>query len=305
MDKRYLLNNKSLERFLLLLPNEWKDSLMGVDLVNLNEIRIRANQPIIVKVFNDNRYLINVYNKKFIIPTFSDVEEIVYLVCNKSIYAYVHQLINGYVPFGDGVRIGVCGEYVRDCDKIIGIKNFSSINVRVPHEIKNCTITVKDKLIDPLKSVLVISKPACGKTTFLRDLIYQLKNKNINTLIVDEREEIVAINNGKSMFELNDTFDVITNCSKKSAFITGIRSMSPNLIVCDELVNDDVFYLNEVIQSGVKVFASVHADNLNNAIIKLNLKSFNEIFDRFVVLSDARGVGTIEGIYDNQQNKLL
>ena len=107
------------------------------------------------------------------------------------------------------------------------------------------------------------------------------------------------------MFELNDSFDVISNCGKKTAFNIGIRSMSPNLIVCDELVDDDVIYLNEVAVSGVKVFASVHADSLNNAIAKLNLNKYNDIFERFVLLSDKNGVGTIEGVYDNKQNKLL
>ena len=172
MDKGCFIKNKSLERFLGLLPQEWKSSFQDLDYTNLSEIRIRANQPIVVKILENNLYLKKYLTQRYIVPTFKDIENIVYLICNKSIYAYVNQLINGYVPFGDGVRIGVCGQYVYNDDKIVGIKNFSSINVRIPHEIKNCTKNVKDKLINPLKSVLVISKPGCGKTTFLRDLVF-------------------------------------------------------------------------------------------------------------------------------------
>jgi len=305
MDKGYLTKNKSLAKFLGFLPQDWQTYFTDLDYDNLSEIRIRVNQPISVKIFDKNIFLKNSLSKTYVIPTIKDIENLVYFVCNKSIYAYVNQLVNGYVPFGDGVRIGVCGEYVYNAEKIVGIKNFSSLNVRIPHQIKNCSDKIKDKLIDPLKNVLIISKPGCGKTTFLRDLIFQLKNKNVNTLIIDEREEIAAVNSGKSIFELNESYDVISNCLKKTAFITGIRSMSPDLVVCDELVEDDVVCLNTVVESGVKVFATVHADNLKNAILKLNLNKFSNLFERFVLLSDKKGVGTIEGVYDKDQNKLL
>lgn len=39
--------------------------------------------------------------------------------------------------------MGVCGETVRDGDKIVTVKNVQGINIRIPHEVKDvhCVLT--------------------------------------------------------------------------------------------------------------------------------------------------------------------
>lgn len=302
-------SNIAIESILKIFPIEWRKSFEKNNLKDLCEIRIRVDQPILLKFLNKQYYLGRygiIQDKRLaLLPTKEQVEEIVFLACNKSVYAYTSQLLNGFLPYNGGTRIGVCGEVVLDDEKIIGIKNFSSINIRIPHEVKNCSLKIKKYFSEPLKNVLVISRPSCGKTTFLRDMVYQLRDKNINTLIVDEREELSGITDGKKYFSLSDTCDVLTNCTKKFAFKWGIRSMSPELIVCDEIFENDLDLLKMVTQSGVKIFASIHADSIGNALKKLRLKTFESIFEVIILLSDRSGVGTIEGVFDENSERLL
>ena len=57
----------------------------------------------------------------------------------------------------------------------------------------------------------------------------------INILIVDERNEICSCVDGEPALSLGGFCDIIANCNKRIAFKNGIRSMSPDVIVTDEL----------------------------------------------------------------------
>lgn len=57
---------------------------------SLEEIRIRANKPIILK-FNDQEKQIY-YN-----TTTNDILEIMQYICENSIYSYQEQICNGYI----------------------------------------------------------------------------------------------------------------------------------------------------------------------------------------------------------------
>ncbi|MBQ7880852.1 MAG: stage III sporulation protein AA, partial [Clostridia bacterium] len=52
--------------------------------------------------------------------------------------------------------------------------------------------------------------------------------------------------------------------------------------------------------SGVKVLATIHSDNVTQLKSKRGFDKIisNKIFDRYVVLSDAEGPGTLTNIYD-------
>ena len=77
--------------------------------------------------------------------------------------------------------------------------------------------------------------------------------------------------------------------------------MSPSVIVTDEVSREcDIDSIKEVIKSGVKVIATAHAKNILDL---KNKKYFNALiedkyFERIVVLSKRNGVGTIEGVFD-------
>ncbi len=287
-----------------------------IDINKLQEIRLRANSPVVVK-YNSYPYFLS---KKGISSKIEeaykvkleDLTEIIYKASNQSIYTVNDSIKKGYITTQGGVRIGVCGEVVYDEDNISTIKNFSSLNIRIPHQIKNCALNALPFIINKNKfyNTLVVSAPGAGKTTFLRDLVFQLSDKNYayNVLILDERMEIANTSKGKAMLNVGNFADIYSNVSKRFGFENGIRSMAPDIIVTDEIANEnDVESVFKASGCGVNVVASVHAENIAQLKQKVFFKKLiiNKTFKRYVVLSNNNGVGTYEGIFDENFNLLL
>lgn len=274
----------------------------SIDLSGVNEIRLRVGAGIAV-CGSKTCFLtpggLSTNDNDAIIVHSAMISDILQFVSKNSLYAINNQLINGYVSC-NGIRIGVAGELVKDGDDLKTLKNITSLNIRIPHMVKNCSLPVFDLLCsDKVKNTLIISPPGAGKTTFLRDMVYQIKNNlpRLNILVADERSEITTTLESDYLIGV----DVYKNCSKEYAFTNGIRSMAPNVIVTDELdINKDLPIIENAITSGVNVVATIHAEGINDL---KNKKAFSDIlkkqlFDRFVVLGFSNGVGTIEAVFN-------
>ena len=274
---------------------------------DITEIRLRMNEKIII-VFKNKKYFLKDNNDEFIVANKIMIDNFIKKISENSLYAFNSNIINGFITLNGGIRVGLCGTVVYNEDKIVTIKNFQSINIRIPHVVKNCSAPAYEFLVDDcVKNTLIISAPGCGKTTFLRDFIYQLyKNNNSkNILIADERNEICSVTNSNKYYELGCFCDIYTNCSKEFAFKNGIRSMSPDAIITDEIdLDKDIKCILEAVNSGVSVVATIHAKNINQLKKK---RAFEEIinkgiFDRYIVLSSDEGPGTLTHIYDDKFN---
>ncbi len=147
---------------------------------------------------------------------------------------------------------------------------------------------------------MIISPPFHGKTTFARDLGKQYSERlSINTLFIDERDEFSLGNS----CDLGKCSDVIRYCDKKFGFYNGVRVMNPEVIVCDELSDESDFDgLNFAANSGVKVVATIHGDDLCDITKKEEGKRIieNKIFDYFVVLLNFK----VYKIYDKNMRLL-
>lgn len=273
----------------------------------ITEIRMRANENLIVVVKNKKYYLKD-DNGEFVKISKNIIENFVRRASENSIYAFNDNIVNGFITLPKGIRVGMCGNIVTDGDKIVTVKDFQSVNIRIPHVVRNCSLPAFDYLVnEDVKNTLVISPPGSGKTTFIRDFIYQLYTHNIskNVLIADERNEICSVINGEPNIDLGGFCDIYTNCTKKFAFKNGIRSMRPDLIVTDEIdLEKDLDSIIEAINCGVNVIATIHAKDMNQLKKKPNFdKILNEkFFSRFVVLSSDERPGTLTNIYDEKLN---
>lgn len=235
------------------------------------------------------------------------IEEVLMRAAQHSIYAVNDRICDAFISLSGGYRIGLCGEVVCDCGKIKTIKNFSSLNVRVPHEIKGCGDKVYNILCKMGMNCLVVSPPGMGKTTLLRDLARIIGNvvpiKNV--LLVDERSELASVVNGKPQLDIGVNTDIICNCTKEYAFERAIRAMRPDVIITDELYGENDFNAVEnAVRSGVKVLASAHSDKKENLFDKRGFREAikNKLFDCYVFLSDRFGVGSVEYICDKDFN---
>ncbi len=273
---------------------------------DITEIRMRLNECLIIAIKNKKFFLKNEKNEYVIITKFI-LDNFIKRISENSIYAFNDNIINGYITLKKGIRVGLSGTVVWDGEKVVTIKDFQAVNIRIPHTIRNCSVPAYDFLVDnEVKNTLIISAPGCGKTTFLRDFVFQLNLRTTqNVLVADERNEICNNSDGEQTQHLGGLCDIYTNCSKKFAFTNGIRSMSPDVIVTDEIdTNRDLQSLLEAMNCGVKVVATIHAKDINQLKRKAGFNTIldNKIFERFVVLTNDEGPGTLAYIYDEKLN---
>ena len=280
------------------LPQIVKDALNKVNMRNVYEIRLRAEKPVMVNYKGEYRYLgFYGFVERVEQALRCDLDEIancVFCAGKYSVYSVEEQIKKGFITAENGERIGLAGEFVLEKGQPLALRNFTSLCIRVPHEIIDSGNEIYRRcMLDRVRSVLIASPPGRGKTTILRDIgrILGEKTKN-NVLICDERGEI---SNG----ETGNACDVLKFCDKATAFTSGIRALRPDIIITDELSPNDCLAVQSAIVAGVSVVASAHFHDIND--IK---PPFLGTFERFVILNKDK-IGEIDGIYDESGKELF
>ncbi|MBS5938946.1 stage III sporulation protein AA [Clostridium sartagoforme] len=300
---------KSQEEVLKLLPLNLAEELREIFINNLavQEIRIKANKPVIV----------NLSYKEIIlgfVPSIDDLKQILVRISNYSLYAYEEEIRQGYITIKGGHRIGIAGECVLNKGEIKTIRNISSLNIRICHEVKGCSNEVMKYINknDSILNTLIVSPPKCGKTTILRDMarnisngmpLYNLKGKKVS--VIDERSEIASCFNGIPQLDIGIRTDILDNCFKKDGMIMAIRSLSPEIIICDEIgTYGEIEALNMAFNSGVNIIVTIHGYSIDDVYKRTVFKELleNSILDRIIVLSSRKGPGTIENIYSIEES---
>lgn len=272
-----------------------------VDMV-VQEIRIRINKPVIIYTGNGERIL----DYQF---TSEDMKAVMSKVSNYSLYAYEEEIKQGYITINGGHRVGIAGECVVSGGIIRTIKNISSMNIRVCRELKG----ISDKLMNYISyrnrvyNTLILSPPKCGKTTMLRDITRNISNgfqgiglQGKKVCVIDERSEIGGCYNGVPQMDLGIRTDVLDNCLKKDGMLMAIRSLSPEVIICDEIGTQmEIDALLMAFNSGVNMIITLHGFDIEDIYKRKVFADLinNSILERVIILSNRKGVGTIEGVY--------
>ena len=286
--------------------------LLKERLVNehIYEIRIKAESPILIY----SKYGENIINY---CPTREELKNMMQKISNYSLYAYEEDIRQGFITIKGGHRIGIAGECVMENGKVKTIRNISSVNIRIANEIIGCSDKILPYIISKNRvyNTIIISPPKCGKTTILRDITRNISN-GVESLhlygkkvtVIDERSEIGACHFGIPQNDLGMRTDILDNCLKREGMIMAIRSLSPEVLICDEIgTKGDIEALMMAFNSGVNIIVTIHGFTIEDLYKRLVFKELldNKILERAVILSSRNGVGTIEDVYDQRGGKSI
>ena len=286
-----------MDEILLYFPLHIREKLRNIDFTNLEEIRIRNNRPIFLKIGQSEQQV------NYIINT-NDVLEILQKICDNSIYTYQNQICNGYITIKGGHRIGITGNIVIKDGQVTNISHLYSLNFRSARQVRDCSNKILESVLDlknnTVSNTIIISPPGRGKTTILRDLIRKISDgipeisfNGINVGVVDERGEIAAMYKGIPQNDIGRRTDILDNIPKDIGMKMLIRSMNPKVIVADEIGSaKDTEAIKYAICSGVKGVFTAHGngvkDIINNPI--LNELYITDGIERVLAIDENRNV---------------
>lgn len=275
----------------------------------VEEIRLRAGRPLQLRLGDEEMW--PRLEGEPVLVTAEDIARTLNIMTAASIYAYEAELSKGYLTLPGGHRVGIAGKVLRDGNKIRGFQHFGSLNIRLARQYPGVGEKLLPQLLDKvtgrLHSTLIISPPRCGKTTLLRDLVRLASSgwpaaglAPLTVGLVDERSEIAGCYQGIPQLEVGPRTDVLDGCPKAEGLSMLIRTMGPELVVCDEIgTAADQQALLEAANNGAILLASIHGAGIND----LARRPFGRellalrLFQRIVVLSRREGPGTVEKVY--------
>lgn len=282
------------------LPEKLKSAVENLNADKLYELRLRRDFVVSVNYDGKKCFLsengITQYEIAAIKCEKNDIDYVIDSLTERSIYAFNENIKKGFLTSKEGFRVGISGECVFDKD-IVTVKNITSLNIRIPHDIPGSSDSFfyKIKNGDEFYNTLIISPPFCGKTTVLKDIALKINtfyDKNI--FIIDERGEFSAVKGVR--------IDCLAYSDKLYAFEYGVRSMSPDIIITDELVaREDWECVYSAVNSGIKIISTCHAASIDE--IKRKIFFNSNIFNRYVVLK-GNEFGKLLKVYDGDFNEV-
>ncbi len=303
-----MMDQKSTDHILEKLPDRIRIPLQRARSAfedKVTEIVLRTDAPVCIyerkRMFfiTDNGFLTDsAYTENLLTASSKEMEQIVLRLCDYSVYAFQNEINSGFITIDGGVRVGLCGKAVINKGEITNVRDISSLSFRVARDISGCATSLIQKL-DPLGGVLICGIPGSGKTTLIRDAARQLSYR-YRVSVLDERGELSAFHRGKSGFSLG-LCDVYNGYPKGNAANCAIRSMAPEIIVCDEMGDqNDVDLLLYSMRCGVAFIATVHASSMQDLRRReITSKIINTGAFRYIVFLPSDGnVGKIDKIYE-------
>lgn len=279
----------------------------------LQEIRLRAGKPVVLKIENKEYFLygsgsLGTRGEMAEVMEAEDIQRILNHLCQYSLYAYEEELKQGFFTIRGGHRVGVAGQVVTEGGQIKTIKYVSCMNIRIAHAVKGAANSVMGKLYEGgnVLNTMIISNPGCGKTTLLRDIIRQISDGNLwgagrTVGVVDERSEIGGSYQGIPQNDVGIRTDILDACPKAQGMMILIRAMAPEVVAVDEIGGgEDIHALRQVLQCGCRMLVTIHGESLEEVRQKPHMAEImgERIFDRYILLGKRENSCRIEALYD-------
>lgn len=269
-------------------------------LMELEEIRIRIDRPLELTIKGIPRFLSYIVKPE-------DAVHLLNKISHFSLYTLEEELKRGYITIEGGHRIGLAGKVILEAGKVKAIRDISSFNIRIARE----QIGAAEGLIPYLFNgswhhTMIIGPPQTGKTTLLRDIARIISSGDkhgrfqaFKVGIVDERSEIAGSVNGIPQMTFGPRLDVLDACPKAEGMMMMIRSMSPDVLVIDEIGRrEDADAIMEAVNAGIKLIMTTHGNSLEDIRKRPTIQPILEIgiFERFIELNRSDGPGCVTSI---------
>ena len=158
-----------------------------------------------------------------------------------------------------------CGETNCAPGQSAVLQELRSVNIRVA---RNREFPLPQKLRDILQQrfigMLLMGEPDSGKTTLLRGVARELAKQNRAVAVIDERREIFPSEESAAL-----PLDILSGIPKGQAVQMALRTLSPQVILLDELGGmEEVTALEQGLFSGVDFIATLHAASPEEATVR-------------------------------------
>ena len=247
-----------------LLPMRLQNIALSLPLnrkARVEELRLRINQPVFLTLPEGETPLPQTRVLR------NDLEHVLDRATEYSRYAASETIRRGYVTASGGFRVGLCGTALPGEDGNDGMRDVSSLTIRIPRVCEDIALPLLPELLENghPASTLILSPPGGGKTTLLRDLVRLLSQGTDcctpqRVALVDERGELAAVHRGRPQLDVGCHTDIMDACPKHLAVPMLLRAMNPQVIALDEIaLNADVEAVCAAAGCGVVLLATVHA----------------------------------------------
>ena len=179
------------------------------------------------------------------------MEEILFTLCGGSVHTHQTEIAQGYVTLENGCRAGLGGRFLQNPEQGTVLQELTSVNLRIARE---KTVPLPPELTTALQGhfigMLLVGEPGSGKTTLLRSFAGNIHG---------------------------EALDVLAGLPKGQAVQMALRTLSPQVILLDELGGlDEVTALEQGLFSGVDFVATLHAATPEEATMRPQVKYLME-----------------------------
>jgi len=273
------------------------------------EIRLREDAPVILISASGAQFLSVsgrtsfLYDDSVLTASKADIEETFLRLCDYSVHSFENDIREGFITDKEGHRAGICGKVLCDFGKAVkGFSEITSINLRIARDFQGVSSKLcRTLFLNGLCSVIVAGPPVSGKTTLLRDIGRQLSEGMLGEYykvsVIDSRREFVT---GKSSLRWCDVF---SGCEKSYGIVSAIRSMSPQMVICDELSTiEEAMAISKGFASGAEFSVSIHARSVEDlkkrAVFRETAKTGQF---RYTVLLSGNNPCAVRKIYETEE----
>ena len=279
------------------LPLDWVNALSSLsqqEQASIQEIRLRAGEPVTLSTFTGERTLCALRPSALQQPDAlicrpEQLEACFLRFCEESVYAHEAELRQGFIAVRGGLRVGVAGTAVLDGDRVRSVRQVTSLCIRLPRRHVGCAASLLPLIhsAGTIRSSLLVGEPSSGKTSLLRDIASSLAARRVRVAVVDERGELGGVDGLRGC-------DVLRGYPKAVGVLQAVRCLAPQVVVFDELGDAaEIAAVTACAHAGVATVASLHGrtplELMQKAAVRALINA--DVFEQWVFLQGRHAPG--------------